>query len=137
MTSHQQAQAQPGPAATEPPSLREAAAGVLDGTRRQLAELLELMTLELRYSGLMLGGVLALAVIAALAAVSVWGLLNAALVSGLMALGWPLAGALLGVAGVNLILVFASAWLALRAASRVGLDGTRQVLGLESRDADD
>lgn len=134
MTVH--AQAGPDPTRAEPPHLREAAADVLGSLRSQVSALLELGTLEVRYSGLMLASALALGLIAALATFTAWGLLVAAGVSALISLGWSLWLALLVVALANLLVVAVSVWLLLKSISRVGMDATRQAMGLGDPHAD-
>lgn len=122
--------------AADPPPLGDAVTEAFKASRRHLAELLELVTLEIRYSGLMLASVAALAVITALAAFSVWGLLVAAAVAGLIALGWGWTMALLIVAAANGLLAGLAVWLLRRALSRVGIDSTRHALSLGVSDAE-
>jgi len=123
------------PPETEPVPLREAAADVLDTIHRQLAALLELFTLEIQYSGLMFIWAAALAVVVALAAFSVWGLSVSAIVAWLHSSGWSWASALAAMALANGIIVFTSLWLIRRALLRVGINSTRQVLGMDVQNA--
>lgn len=127
---HESATPDPAPKQTEP-TLQEAAAQVLAAARRQLAELLELFTLEMSYSGLMLGSAIALAAIAALALFSVWGLLLAATATGLLTFGWSWTTVLIVLAAANVLLVFASLWLMRRSLARIGIERTRHALGLD------
>ncbi len=125
------------PATPESMYLIEAAAGVFATTRQHLAQLLTLLTLEVRYAGLMLGLTIAMALIGALAAFSAWGLLLAAALTGLLALGWSWSLALSSLALANATLALISLWLMRRALMRIGLESTRRALGLELRnDAD-
>ncbi len=133
----QQKQVMPDSAQPESASLHAAATAVADAARRQLAALLELFTLELRYSGLMLGTAVAMAVIAALAALSVWGLALASALSWLHAAGWSWAAALLAMALVNGSIMLLSLWLMQRALLRIGIDNTRRALRMGARDAAD
>ena len=120
----------------EPP-FHDSAAKVLHSAREHLAELLELFTLEVRYSGLMLGKVAAMAVIAALATFSVWGLLMAAMLMALLGSGWSWPAALMILALANGGALFGALWLMRRSLMRIGVDGTRQALGLEVADVSD
>ena len=113
----------------EPP-FHDSAAEVLHSAREHLAELLELFTLEVRYSGLMLGKVVAMAVIAALATFSVWGLLMAAMLMALLGSGWSWPATLMILALANGGTLFGALWLMRRSLMRIGVDGTRQALGL-------
>ena len=103
---------------------------VLQSSRRQVTELLDLMLLEARYSGLMLGVVLAMAVLSVLAGFSVWGLLLAVAVSGLLESGWSMINALAMLALANGVLLFLALWLMRCAIVRVGFPATRRVTGL-------
>lgn len=118
----------------EPPSLRQAAAELFGAGRQQFAELLELFTLEVRYSGLMLGNSVGLLLVAALAGFTVWGLLVAALVAALLELGLGWSAALLAVAAVNAGIVAVCLWLLRHTLRRVGLRHTRRAMGLEADD---
>lgn len=131
MQQRSQAHASDSPAIeqTELP-LREAAASVFSGLRRQFAELLELFTLEVRYSGLMLGSVVGLALVVALAIFSLWGLFLAAAGVWLSAAGWGWAGILSILALANAVLVLAALWLMRHSLKRIGIRHTRQALGL-------
>ena len=122
--------------ATKPKSgsLRDALADVLESSRRQITELLELITLETRYSGLMLGVVLAMAVMAVLAVFSMWGLFLAATVLWLLASGWSLIASLVTLAAANGMILGLAVWLMHRAVVRIGFAGTRHVLGLDESD---
>ncbi len=132
-----QAAPDPAPAQPDPPSLGEAVAGVFATTRQHLAQLLTLLTLEVRYSGLMLGMTLAMALIGALAVFSAWGLLLAAALGGLLALGWSWSLALGSLALANVLLALISLWLMRRALMRISLESTRRSLGLDlPNDAD-
>lgn len=115
----------------ETPSLAETAARLFEARRRQLAELLTLLTLEARYAGLMLGVTIAMAMISALAAFSAWGLLQAAVLSWLLASNWQWSSALTALALANGALIVLSLWLMRRSLARIGLDSTRRALGLE------
>ncbi len=117
------------------PPLRDAAAEWFHASRQQLAATLSLCTAEVRYSGLMLVSALACALVAALALFSAWGLLLAAGVMWLMAVGLSVAGSLAVVALSNIVLVAASVVLLRSALSRVGLDATREVLRVGNDDA--
>ena len=112
------------------PPLHEALLGVVESSRRQVAELLELFTLELRHSGLMLGRAITQAIIAAIAMFSVWALLLAAVASALLAAGWSLSVALTLLALANVALLLGALWIMRRALSGVGIDSTRKALGL-------
>ena len=118
----------------QPESLQAATTAVTAAVRRQLAALFELFTLELRYSGLMLGTAVAMAVIAAVAALSVWGLMLASALTSLHAAGWSWAAALLLMALANSAIVLLSLWLMQRALTRIGIDNTRRALQLERQD---
>jgi|GEM_PF-2410400 len=118
----------------KPGSLRDALADVLESSRRQITELLELITLEARYSGLMLGVVLAMAVMAVLAVFSMWGLFLAATVLWLLASGWSLIASLVALAVANGMILGLAVWLMHRAIVRIGFTGTRHVLGLDESD---
>jgi len=115
-------------------SLRDALSDVLKSGRRQITELLELITLEARYSGLMLGVVLAMAVMAVLAVFSMWGLFLAATVLSLLASGWSFIASLVVLAVANGMMLGLAVWLMHRAIVRIGFAGTRQVLGLDESD---
>ncbi|HYQ72431.1 MAG TPA: hypothetical protein VET88_10960 [Gammaproteobacteria bacterium] len=130
----QQKQARADSVQTEPESLQAATTAVTAAVRRQLAALLELFTLELRYSGLMLGSAVAMAVIAALAALSVWGLMLASALSWLHAAGWSWAAALVFMALANSAIVLLSLRLMQRALMRIGIDNTRRALQMERQD---
>lgn len=115
--------------------LRDALGDLLTHSRGQLSELLKLITLEVRYSGLMLGVVVAMAVLSVVALFSMWGLLLAAAVSWLLATGWSVVASLVIVALANGLLLCLSLWQIYRALVRIGFTYTRQVLGLENTDA--
>jgi hypothetical protein len=74
------------------------------------------------------------ALIGALAAFSAWGLLLAAALSGLLALGWSWSLALSSLALANVLLALLSLWLMRRALTRIGLESTRRALGLDLPD---
>jgi len=114
------------------PPLHEAAAAAVATARRQLAELLELLTLEVRYSGLLLSRAATLAVVTALAAFSAWGLLMAAAAAWLLKSGTSWSTLLLALAAANGMVMFASLCLIRHALQRVGVDLTRQALGLDA-----
>lgn len=109
----------------------DAAMEVAESSRRQVSAILELLTLEIKYSGLMVVGALAAGVIAALAVFTAWGLLVAAMVAWLVAQGWSLGAALMIVAVSNVVIVFLSLWLMRRCLTRVGVEATRRALKLE------
>lgn len=119
---------------TEKP-LREAASGVFNSMYKQLATLIELLTLELQYSGLMLASAIVISVMAGLAMFSLWGLLLASTAVWLLASGWSWAAALAALAAANALLMLMSFWLIRRSLGRVGIDNTRQALGLSVSDA--
>lgn len=108
-----------------------------DSSRRQLAGLLELATLETRYSAAMLGGAVALSVVVGVALLGGWGLFVAALVVQLKAFGWSLATALAAAAGAQLVLAYTALRLARGCIARLGLDHTRELLGLNTSDDSD
>lgn len=114
--------------------LPQATLEVFRSCHRYLVELLDLLTLELRYSGLMLGSVAAMALIAALAAFTIWALLNGALLMALVGWGWSWPAALVSLAVLNGVLLLGALWQMRRALARIGLDNTRQALGLETTD---
>ena len=113
------------------PTLIEAAMEAAESSRRQVSAILELLTLEVKYSGLMLASALAAAVVAALAIFSAWGLLMAALVAWLVAAGWSLGTALMVMSLFNVVLVVISFGMMRRCLKRIGVDGTRRALKLE------
>lgn len=96
----------------------------------QLSGVLELATLEARYSGLMLAAVLGLAVVIAVTALIAWGLLAAAAVAGMITHGWSWAAALTVVALLHLGAGFMALLLLRRCITRIGLDSTCEALGL-------
>lgn len=107
-----------------------AAADVSEKTRRHLGQILDLFTLEVRYSGLMFAWVIAMALIVALGVFSVWGLLVAAAVSWLLSLGWGWPSALAALAVTNGLCIVLALWFASSALTRIGLTNTRDALGL-------
>ncbi len=115
-------------------SLRDTAGEAFDTSRRQLAGLLELATLEARYSALMLAAALALAVILAIALLCGWGLLVAAAVAQLTLIGWSWAAALASMGAFHAVLAFAALLLLRRCIARIGLDATRRILSLGVQD---
>jgi hypothetical protein len=132
MNAEQPAMTGGKPASTT--SVLAAANEAFRASREQLAALLELATLEARYSVLMLAAVVGLAVVVALTGVGAWGLLCAAAIAGLTASGWSL-GAALAVLGVAHCGAGLAAWLILRRCLvRVGMDSTREALGLATND---
>ncbi|WP_207062114.1 hypothetical protein [Motiliproteus sp. SC1-56] len=133
---HERADAREGEQAAGPElPLGKTVAEYFQSNRRYIAELLNLLTLEVRYSGLMLGSVIALALIAALALFSLWALANAALLLWLVTQAWAWPFALLLGAGLNLLLLLAALWQIRRALARMGVDATRQALGLGGHNA--
>lgn len=124
---------QPHEADDQPTSaerLHEAVSEVVQNSRRQLAGLLELATLEARYSGLMLAAVLGLAVVIAVTALVAWGLLAAAAAAGLIAYGWSWAATFTVMALLHLVAGFMALLLLRRCITRIGMDSTREALGL-------
>lgn len=124
---------QPHAAEYQPTSaerLQEAVSEVYQNSCRQLAGVLELATLEARYSGLMLAAVLGLAVVIAVTALIAWGLLAAAAVAGMITHGWSWAAALTVVALLHLGAGFMALLLLRRCITRIGLDSTCEALGL-------
>ncbi len=120
----------PADSASAGAQLRDSAREVWASGRRQLGGLLELATLEARYSGLMLALALGLGVAVAVFLLCGWGLLVAAAVLQLLHLGWstPAALALLGLVHA---LAAGVAWVFLRRCiARIGLDNTREIMGL-------
>ncbi|OMH33621.1 hypothetical protein [Motiliproteus sp. MSK22-1] len=132
-SSPQQTQGEEKALESESPTLIETAVDVMVTTQRQLAQLLELFTLEVRYSGMMFGRALALAVIAALALFSVWGLLEAAILLGLIEMGWSWPIALATLALANMALLITAVWFIRHCLTAIGIDNTRQALGLDVR----
>ena len=118
----------------DPQPLTDLFSDVLRSGRRQVTELLDLTLLEARYSGLMLGVVLAMAVLSVLAGFSVWGLLLAVIASGLLESGWSMINTLAMLALANGVLLFLALWLMRRAIVRVGFPATRRVIGLGKDD---
>ncbi len=110
--------------------LRASAHEVFDSGRRQLAGLLELATLEARYSGLMLAFALGFGVALAVFLLCGWGLLVAAAVVQLIELGWSTAAALAALGLVHALAALVVWGLLRRCIARIGLDGTREVMGL-------
>ncbi len=117
--------------------LRRSATAALASGRRQLAGILELATVEARYSGLMLAVAVGSAVALAIMLLCGWGLLVAAAAAQLLSMGWSWAAAL---ASLGLLhgLGALGAWLLLRRSiARIGLDNTREVMGLGAQDVSD
>lgn len=128
MTTPQSDTAADGASSSE--RLRDAASEAFRSGRRQLAGILELATLEARYSSLMLAAVLGLAVVVALTVLAAWGLLAAAAIAWLIAAGWSWAAAL-GLVGLIHVAAGTAALLLLRCCiARIGMDSTREALGL-------
>ncbi len=115
-------------------NVRETIAALFESSRSQLSELVRLFTLELRYSGLMLGVAVAMAVLAVVSAFSLWGLMLTALVAWLLAIGWSLGAALAVVAMMNGMILWVALWLLYRAVVRIGFTATGSVLGVNESD---
>lgn len=95
---------------------------------------LRLAALESQLAGLSLAAMLGLAVVAALLLVSTWLLLLAAAALWLIQRGWTPAGALLLIAGVNLVPVPPALLAARRLSRNLRFDATRRQLGLAARE---
>lgn len=118
------------PERSERVTLLDAAVDVSEKTRRHLVQILDLVTLEVRYSGLMFAWVIAMALVVALGVFSVWGLFVAAAVAWLLTLGWGWPSALAALAVINGLFVVLALWFANSALTRIGLTNTRDALGL-------
>lgn len=119
------------------PPLGKAAAELYQSTRQQLSQILELFTLEVRYSGLMLGWTAALAVSIAVTTVSFWGLVQAAGVAWLLSINWSWSAALGLMALLNVGVLALCLYLIHRALQRVGLENTRKALSLDTNHVSD
>lgn len=102
--------------------------GVIEGSRRQLADLLRLALMEARYSVLMLAVVIWMGLLALLAIVSVWGLFLAMTITVMMDSGWSAVGALSVAALANGLLILIAIWVMRRAINKVGFSATRRIL---------
>jgi len=117
--------------------IQEAVSEVIQTSRRHLAGLLELATLEARYSGLMLAAALGLALVIAVTTLVAWMLLAAAAIAGLTAFGWSAAAALTVVAVLHLLAGIMALLSLRRCIARIGLDSTRDALDLAAPDVSD
>lgn len=121
----------------EPDESLQALAGAgLRAARNLVAASFELFALELRAAGLALAGMLTLAIGAALLGVTIWLLIQMALVQVLVLYaGVGSVTALLAVAGINLVLAAGLVMMMTRAGRHLEFRATRTALGLVSRDS--
>lgn len=108
---------------------------IIRSARDVVSHTLEVAALESRLAGIALATIAGIALAIVVLALSTWGLLLAAGVRGLMALGLGPGAALLIAAAVNLVVAVLLALLVPRLARRLTFSATRRVLGKMEADS--